>query len=103
MTRPATFLIFIIMLFTFPIWIGLVGGFIGLFIGLLGGVIGIIAGIFGAIIGMIAWIFKSIFGLFFGWPHWGFDVGYHPFHFNPYFLAAIIVVVIALVVSKRKN
>jgi hypothetical protein len=103
MTRPATILIVIIMLFTFPVWIGLAGGMIGLFFGLLGGMIGIIAGIFGAIIGVIAWIFKSIFGLFFGWPHWDCDIDFHPSHFNHYFLAAIVVVVLAVIVSKRKS
>ncbi len=101
MTRPATIFLVIIMLFTFPVWIGIAGGIFGLFFGLLGGLIGIIAGIFGAIIGIIAAIFKAIFGLFFGWDHW--DWHCHPFHFNHYFLAAILVIVLAVIVSKRKN
>ena len=101
MTRPATILLVIIMLFTFPIWIGIAGGLFGLIFGLFGGMIGIIAGVLGAIIGMIAWVFKAIFGLFFGWHHW--DLHFHPFHFNHCFLAALMVVIIAVMVSKKKN
>lgn len=101
MSRSATILVVILLFFTFPIWIGLAGGLIGLFFGLMGGLIGIIAGIFGAIIGVIAWIFKCIFGVFFGWGH--SDFGFHPFHFNHYFLAAILVAVLAVIISKRKN
>jgi hypothetical protein len=87
-------LLIILLILTFPLWIGLLGGifglaagFIGLVIGLFAGAIGIIVGIFSGIVGGIAEIFS--------WPFedhfWGFD---HPFVlFNPlaiFFIALLI-------------
>lgn len=46
-------LIIIILVLTFPLWIGLVGGLFGLVVGLFGGAIGIVFGLFGAAIGLI--------------------------------------------------
>jgi len=88
------------LLLALPLAIGLGGGLFGLAIGLIGGLIGLLFGIFGAIIGAIAWIFKTIFHLLFGW-HMGFG-HHHWFHFNGYIFAAIIVVIIAVALNKKK-
>lgn len=58
----STLLIVLLIIFTFPIWIGLAGGLFGLVAGLFGAAIGIIAGVFGAIIGGIAGAFGGMFG-----------------------------------------
>ncbi len=93
-------LVAFVLLLTLPLWLGLGGGLIGLTFGLIGGLIGLIFGLFGAIIGAIAWIFKSIFHLLFGW-HWGYS--FHPwFHFNGYVFAAIIILILAVALNRRK-
>lgn len=91
-------LIAFMALLAIPICIGLAGGMFGLIFGLIGGVIGLIAGLFGAVIGVMAWIFKSIFHLLFGW-HWGF--GFHPFHWNGFWIILLIIVIVAI--SQRKK
>jgi len=93
-------LVAFVLLLVLPLAIGLGGGLFGLAIGLVGGLIGLLFGIFGAIIGAIAWIFKTIFHLLFGW-HMGFG-HHHWFHFNGYIFAAIIVVIIAVALNKKK-
>lgn len=59
----STILIVLLIIFTFPIWIGLAGGLFGLVMGLIGAAIGIVAGVFGAFVGGIG----SAFGGMFGW------------------------------------
>lgn len=51
------------IVFTFPIWIGLAGGLFGLVMGLIGAAIGIVGAVFGAIVGG----FGALFGGMFGW------------------------------------
>jgi hypothetical protein len=93
-------LIAFIALLALPLAIGLGGGLFGLAIGLIGGLVGLLFGIFGAIIGAIAWIFKSIFHLLFGWHT---DFGHHHwFHFNGYLFAAIIILILAVTLNKKK-
>ncbi len=97
-------LILILIIFTFPIWIGLAGGLFGLMMGLFGAFIGIVAGFFGllggalgAIIGAIAEVFSWVFGGFFGWD-------YYPNISLPRPLTLIVIVfVIALIVQSRKK
>jgi len=55
MSRSNSTLLIVLLIFTFPIWIGIFGGLFGLVAGVFGAVIGIIAGIFGAIIGVFSW------------------------------------------------
>lgn len=95
-----TLLIILMIVFTFPIWIGILGGIIGLFFGIIGGVLGLIGGLVGAILGVIAVIFKSIFHGIFGWTD---HVDFWPsFHVNKYFLLAVILVV-AVAIQKRQR
>ncbi len=88
-----------IALLAIPICIGLAGGLFGLVFGLIGGVIGLIAGLFGAVIGGIAWIFRSIFHVFFGW---GFGHHEHWFHFNGYLFAALLILILAVALKRKK-
>ena len=61
-----TILIILIIVFTFPIWIGIAGGLFGLIVGLVGAAIGIVAAVFGAIIGVFGSVISGLFG---GWWH----------------------------------
>src|SRR5258707_1114733 len=95
-TRSATSTVLIgcLLLFTFPLWIGLGAGLLGLVVGIFGGMIGIMAGIFGVIVGIIALPFKLVFG----WGHWGW---FPHFHFHGFlFLAGIILLVVLLLKKK---
>lgn len=98
-------LIVILLIFTFPIWIGLAGGLFGLMMGLFGAVIGIVAGFFGilggvlgAIFGAIAEVFSWIFGGLFGWdyfPHVSFP--------RPLTLVLIVFVIVLITQSRKKQ
>jgi hypothetical protein len=61
-----TILIVLIVVFTFPIWVGIAGGLFGLIAGLFGAAIGIIAAVCGAIIGVFGAVISGLFG---GWWH----------------------------------
>ena len=91
----AFFIVGIFLLIMIPVGIGVIGGVFGLLVGIVGGVFGIIAGIFGAILGCAAWIFKGLFHLLFGWNHFGF-------HCNGFLLTALVVLVIALAINRKK-
>jgi hypothetical protein len=88
-SSTSTVLIVLLVVLTFPLWIGLIGGLFGLIFGIFGAVFGIIAGVFGAVFGMIG----SIFGWIFHWDA--------PFNFHMGFLgikAFTIIAVIFLVI-----
>lgn len=90
-SSPAsTFLIILILVLTFPLWVGLLGAMVGILGGLFGVLIGIIAAIFGVIVALICLPFKIIFG----WHDW--DWGWHgfpDFNLNGYVVLAIIILV----------
>ena len=92
-SATSTVLIVLLLVFTFPIWLGIAGGILGVVAGVFGAIIGIFAGIFGAIAGIIG----GIFGWVFDW-HWPFP-GF--FHWN-FFTIVAIVLVIALLSRSRK-
>lgn len=101
MSKGTTLLLAFILIFTFPIWIGLLAGGFGLIMGIFGGILGIIGGIFGAIFGVIGSVFGAIFGIF-DWS-WGHSHTFFPHvHFNGYAMAAIVIVAI-LILNKRKE
>ena len=93
-SSASTVLIVCLMLFTFPLWIGLGAGLFGLVAGLIGGMIGIIAAMFGAVIGILVLPFK----LLFGWGHGGW---FPFFHFHGFLLMAGIILLVALLLKKR--
>lgn len=53
MSQSTKILIIILLVFTFPIWIGVVAGLFGAAVGLIGGAIGIAVGLIGTAIGML--------------------------------------------------
>jgi hypothetical protein len=95
-SSTSTVLIVLLVLLTFPLWIGLIGGLFGLVAGLFGAVIGIIAGVFGAVIGAIA----SVFGWMFHWSApWDFHFGF--WGMKVFIIVAIILAVVYLSRGKR--
>ncbi|NBP67694.1 MAG: hypothetical protein EBR30_26745 [Cytophagia bacterium] len=94
-------LLLIILVLTFPLWIGLAGGLIGLVAGLFGLVIGLIAGVFGMLAGLIGGMFGFV-----GWVFDGlFDFDMHPFNFvvSPFLILLFIVAVIMVYRSKQQT
>jgi hypothetical protein len=89
----STVLIVLLIVFSFPIWIGLAGGLFGLVVGIFGAMIGVIAGVFGAIFGVIG----GIFGWFFDWS-WPFN-GF--FHWNIFSILIIALIVVLISRSRR--
>ena len=71
--KGSTLLLALIVMFTFPIWIGLLAGGFGLVVGILGAIFGVVFGIIGAIFGAIGGIFEAIFSGIFGWGHHRFE------------------------------
>ena len=94
--RTSSILLVILLILTFPLWIGIVGGLFGLMVGLIGGAIGIVAGVFGAVIGAIGAVIGGIFG-------WAFDDWHFPFyHFNTFWVLVIVICVVLLVRGRRE-
>lgn len=92
MTRVnSTFLIVLLMIFTFPIWVGIFGGLFGLAAGLFGMCIGIVAGVFGAVFGAIG----AVFGIF----NWSFP----HIHISGFVIIALIFLIVLMSRSKKKN
>lgn len=93
----STVLIVILLILTFPIWIGLAGGIFGLVMGLFGAAIGIIAGILGAIFGVI--------GEFFGWIFGGiFDCDFYSPHVSfPRPITLLLIILVAVLIMRSRN
>jgi hypothetical protein len=99
----STALIVILLVFTFPLWIGLVGGLFGMIIGLIGGAFGLVGGLFGAVFGIIGDIFGTIFGAIGDGFGSLFDWGFHPFHISLPKLVWVVAVVLLVVALSRKK
>lgn len=94
--KSSSIVLLVIIVFTFPIWIGLAGGLFGLVFGLIGGFFGLLGGLIGGFFGMIG----AIFGGIFGWgDHWG-DVHWHHSHHNGFW---IVLAIIAIAIALRKR
>jgi hypothetical protein len=65
-------LILVLLILTFPLWIGLAGGLIGIFAGVFGLAIGLLAGVFGIVVS----IFAAFFSVF-TWPFQEYDGFFH--------------------------
>lgn len=91
-----TILIILVLIFTFPLWMGM----LGIFMGLIGGAFGIVMGVFGAVIGVIATVVTLPFRIIFG----GFDgdcpLFFSGLHFNKYTFLALIIIA-ALVIQRK--
>lgn len=95
-----TALIIIVLILTFPLWIGIAGGLVGLVAGVFGLIIGLIAGAFGLFAGLIGGMFGFV-----GWVFDGlFDFDMHPFNFvvSPFLILLFIVAVIMVFRSKQQ-
>ena len=95
-SSASSVLLIVLLIVTFPIWIGIAGGLFGLIAGLFGAAIGLVAGIFGAIVG----IFGAIFGWIFDWNvhmHWPVV-----FFGSGFFITIAIVLVVVLITRSRK-
>ena len=89
--------VIVLLVLTFPIWIGIAGGIIGLVFGLIGGAFGLVAGLIGGIFGMIGAVIGGIFDFIFHPWH-----GFHFHHFNGFWFLIGVIVIIALVRSRRQ-
>jgi hypothetical protein len=93
-TSTNTILVIILLIVTFPIWIGIAGGILGAVIGIFGAVIGAVFGIFGAMIGVI--------GRFIGWIfHWNFHTPFVFWNTGLLTIFAIALLLIMLAKSRR--
>lgn len=92
-SSTSTLFIVVLLILTFPVWLGIAGGIFGVVAGLFGAVVGIFAGIVGAIAGIAG----GIFGWFFGWD-WPFS---NFFHWNTFTIVAIALIVVLLSRSKK--
>ncbi len=92
-SSTSTLLIVLLIVFTFPLWLGIAGGIFGLIAGLFGAVFGIIAAVFGAVIGAIG----GIFGWIFDWD-WPFS---HFYHWNIFTIIAIAAVIVLISRSRK--
>jgi hypothetical protein len=95
---PVRTVVIVLLVLTFPIWIGIAGGLFGLIVGLIGGFFGLIAGLIGGIFGAIGAIFGAIFDVVFHPWH-----GWHGPHFGPFWFVIGLLVVVLLVRSKRQT
>ena len=89
-------LIAVIVLLTFPIWIGIIGGFFGVLGGIIGGIFGVITGIVGAIFGAMG----SLFGWIFGWSCGG-PFGWF-WNSEIYIILGIVLVIVLASKSRRR-
>ena len=97
MTKSTTVIVALLVIISFPIWIGLAGGIFGLVFGLIGGIFGLFGAILGAIFGAIGAMFEWIFGGMFHWHH------FHGIHFSKLCVLGLVVLVIALAVKSNKK
>jgi len=95
--------VIVLLVLTFPIWIGIAGGIFGLVIGLIGGFFGLVAGLIGAIFGAIGAVFGAIFDFVFHPWHGGgwHEHGWHGPHFNVFWVA-LAVIVVAMLIRRRQ-
>jgi hypothetical protein len=83
----------LLIIFTFPLWIGIAAGLIGVIAGIFGAVFGVIAGIFGAIFGLIGGIFGWMFD--WNWPFHGF------FRWN--LVSILLIALVVVLISRSKK
>ncbi|GIL22088.1 MAG: hypothetical protein BroJett042_06010 [Bacteroidota bacterium] len=98
-SSTSTVFIILILLLTFPLWVGLGAGLFGLIAGLFAGLVGLIVGLIGAVVGIIAAIFKALFG----WGAW-----HHGWHFdgpdmNAFTWFALLIIGALIITRNRKS
>jgi energy-converting hydrogenase Eha subunit A len=93
--RTSSVLLVILLIITFPIWLGIAGGLIGLAFGLIGGAIGIVVGVFGAVLGAIGAMIGAFFEVLFG--DWRYT------HVSPFWIAVGVIILAVAVRSRRQT
>jgi hypothetical protein len=94
-SSASTLLIVLLVILTFPFWIGIAGGLLGLVVGVFGGIVGAL----GSIIGALGSGLGHFFGGLFSWTHIGF-----PFVSIPKgLLIAVLILVVVLISKSRKT
>src|SRR5689334_9367638 len=94
---PMRAVVIILLVVTFPLWIGILAGIFGAVFGLIGGAIGLVFGVFGAVIGAIGAVIGGIFEfIFHPWDHG------HFMHFNTVWFAVIFIAIVVLISSRKK-
>jgi hypothetical protein len=92
----STLLIFLLILITFPFWIGIFAAVVGTVGGVIGGVFGAVFGTLGGLLGAffsaITWPIRAIFGHGNWFPH-----------VNGYVIVCLILVVFLISKSKREK
>ena len=83
-------LVLILLIITFPFWIGILGGLFGLIAGAIGAAVGIVAGVIGAVFGGIG----AVFGIFDWFPH---------FHLSGFRFFIIVAIIFAVVMMSRSG
>jgi hypothetical protein len=95
-SSTSTVLLVIVLLLTFPVWIGIAGAIFGVAVGVVGGIFGAIAGVFGAIFGLIG----GLFGWIFDWSEQGI---HFPFFFPTKIFVLAFLVLLILLISRSKK
>ena len=96
-SSSSSVLLVVILVLTFPIWIGICGALFGVVMGVFGALIGVMGAIFGVGVTLIALPFKILFG----WGHWGWH-GFPHIHSSGFVILALIIFAI-LIVRGRKT
>jgi MFS family permease len=92
-----TILAIFVIIFFFPVIIGVFGAVFGAVFGVFGAVLGAIFGALGAVFGAVFGAFGSVIGALFD-NHWDFG-----FYHRDIFTIAIIVLVVVLLGRSKKN
>jgi hypothetical protein len=88
-------LIVLVIILTFPLWIGILAGAVGIVAGVFGAVFGVIGGVFGAIFG----VFGALFGWMFDWSPWNFHFAFGGMKF----FAIITIILVAVYLSRARR
>ena len=83
-------LIVILLIITFPFWLGILGGLFGLIAGAIGTVVGIIGTVIGAVFGGIG----AVFGIFDWFPD---------FHISGFRFFIVVAIIFAVVMMSRSG
>ena len=91
-SESTNIIVVLLVILTFPLWFGILGGLFGIGAGLFS----MVVGIFSAFFRVAAAIVQLPFRILFGWGD-----GYSFFHFNGFTVLVILVLVAILI--RRKN
>src|ERR1700712_2691556 len=97
-SSSSNLVIVLLLILTFPIWIGIFGALFGIGIGFFGAIAGIFAAVFGIFIAIITIPFKIFFG-----DGWWFDNDGFSLFGNHGLALIVFVVLVAFLVRRRDH